>query len=159
MRAACQKLCMSKSPQITQLGPTEIQQLAQFGAESSGQNIRVNMVNMLGTIGQVSTGPGQVLIANFLIEAATRDAQLKVVSEALDKIFDMFAEDETDALAVEVDLVTKLKKLQPGFKTKMSVYKQNHGAKNADTETIAMANMAKANLGRFIKYKEKRFKK
>ena len=158
MRAASEKLCMAKSVQISQLQTQEIQQLAEFGAISEIMNVRVNLVNMLGTIGQIQSKDGQLIISNFLIEAASRDVELRVVSEALDKIFDLFSEDESDELCKNVDLVSKLKKMQPGFKTKMSMYKQKFGPKKGDSETITMANMAKTNLGRFIKYKEKRCK-
>ena len=144
---------------MNQLSPEDLQKLAEIGGNSSNSNVRVNIVHLLGTIGQSCTQNDQVRIsvANFLTEAATRDVELRVVAEALDKIFDMFAEDDTDKLCSQSGLIGKLKKLQPGFKTKMSLYKQqkkfqdnNHG------ETMAMANMVKNNLGRFIKYKEKR---
>jgi len=157
MRATTQKL--AKCPQMNQLSPEDLQKLAEIGGNSTNSNVRVNIVHLLGTIGQNSIQNEQVRIsvANFLTEAATRDVELRVVAEALDKIFDMFAEDDTDKLCKQVGLIGKLKKLQPGFKTKMNLYKQKQKfqGKNQD-ETMAMANMVKNNLGRFIKYKEKR---
>ena len=144
---------------MNQLSPEDLQKLAEIGGNSANSNVRVNIVHLLGTIGQscIQNDQVRISIANFLTEAATRDVELRVVAEALDKIFDMFAEDETDKLCSQVGLIGKLKKLQPGFKAKMSLFKQqrkNQGS-NQD-ETMAMANMVKNNLGRFIKYKEKR---
>ena len=144
---------------MNQLSPEDLQKLAEIGGNSSNSNVRVNIVHSLGTIGQSCTQNDQVRISvtNFLTEAATRDVELRVVAEALDKIFDMFAEDDTDKLCSQAGLIGKLKKLQPGFKTKMSLYKQQKKFQdNNHAETMAMANMVKNNLGRFIKYKEKR---
>ena len=144
---------------MNQLTCEDLQKLAEFGAKNTNANIRVNIVHLLGTIGQICSKNEQVqiFIANFLIEAATRDVELRVVAEAIDKIFDMFAEDDTDNVCKQVGLIEKMKKLQPGFKTKMSMFKQKRKDEGANhAETMAMANMVKNNLGRFIKYKEKR---
>jgi hypothetical protein len=43
-----------------------------------------------------------VPIVNFLLEAATKDVDLRVVAEAIDKVIDIFSEDETDKFCVEV---------------------------------------------------------
>jgi len=157
MRATTQK--MAKSQQMNELTSEDLQKLAEFGAKSNNSNIRVNLVHLLGTIGQSCTKNEQIqiFVATFLTEAATRDVELRVVSEALDKIIDMFTEDETDKLCTQVGLIGKLKKLQPGFRTKLSLYKQQRKSEGGNyAETIAMANMVKNNLNRFIKYKEKR---
>ena len=93
-----------------------------------------------------------VSIAKFLIEAASRDVELRVVAEALDKLFDMFAEDYTDKLCASTQLVGRLKQMQTGFKVKINM----HAKQKCDPETRAMAVIARTNLTRFIKYKEKR---
>ncbi len=156
MRAISQKITIECSM-------LELEQLAQVGAKSVDANVRVNLVHMLGNLGQkraaleqASFSQEQVYISRFLLEAASRDVELRVVSEALDKIFDMFSEDYTNALCKEVGLVPKLKQVQPGFRTKLGLFKQQRGAKEADT--LALATMVKNNLGRFIKYKEKSMK-
>jgi hypothetical protein len=144
---------------MNELTSEDLQKLAEFGAKSNNSNIRVNLVHLLGTIGQSCTKNEQIqiFVATFLTEAATRDVELRVVSEALDKIVDMFTEDETDKLCTQVGLIGKLKKLQPVFRTKLSLYKQKRKSEGGNyAETIAMANMVKNNLHRFIKYKEKR---
>lgn len=139
-----------------QVSLEQLSKIAEFGATSSNVNVRVNIVNIMGTIGQnlvnKEVDESQILVAKFLIEAGSRDAELRVVIEALDKVIDMFSEDFTVKLGKEVNLVARLKGIQPGLKTKMGIFKQKNGAKN---ETMAMASMVKSNLGRFIKYKEK----
>ena len=170
MRAATQKLCSAKAPQLNSMNSSELKQILEFGAKSQNCSVRTNIVHIAGSIGQfaslkletmsssaessmTSEIEGMELIANFLIEAASRDTELRVVSEALDKIFDMFAEDYTDPFCQHVDLCRHLKQLQPGLKIKMGILKRKEGGRS---ENLAMASMAKTNLVRFIKYKEKR---
>ena len=64
----------------------------------------------------------------------------------------MFAEDDTDSLAVETNLVPRLKGMVAGFKAKVGMERR----KNRGGEFDTVVNMAKTNLSRFIKYKEKR---
>ena len=168
MRAATQKLCSTQAPQLNSMNSSELKQMLEFGAKNQNSSVRTNIVHIAGSMGQfasmkletlsaessmTSEIEGMELIAKFLIEAASRDTELRVVSEALDKIFDMFAEDYTDPFCKHVDLCRHLKQLQPGLKIKMGILKRKEGGRS---ENLAMASMAKTNLVRFIKYKEKR---
>ena len=44
-----------------------------------------------------------------------------MIAEALDAIFDVFAEDHTDPVLHEIDLVAKLQAVAPTLKTKVSL--------------------------------------
>ena len=158
MRASTQKLTDSKL--LHQIGSQEVDQLAEYGAKHNNASIRTNIVAILGTIGQClatqletsnQPGPLHLTISRFLLEAASRDVELRVVAEALDKVFDMFSEDYTDKLCAQVQVVQRLKQLQPGLKVKINMNRKNQ---RNDPDTNAMAMMAKTNLTRFIKYKE-----
>ena len=159
MRASTQKLS-SALKCMEQIGYQEIEQLTEYGAKHTSATVRTNIVSILGTIGQSTAcqmetkepSASHVSIAKFLIEAASRDVELRVVAEALDKLFDMFAEDYTDKLCASTQLVGRLKQMQTGFKVKINM----HAKQKCDPETRAMAVMARTNLTRFIKYKEKR---
>ncbi len=156
MRAATEKLVEAKSPQLEQLAITDLQKLLEFGAKQTEASVRTNVVVIAGSLGMLFVNKSNdkaKLIAQFLVEAATRDVECRVIAEALDKIFDVFAEDDTDELFVELDLLSKLKQMQPGLKVKINMLKRNRGQ---DQETHGLVNMAKTNLVRFIKYKEKR---
>ena len=109
---------------------------------------------MIGSIGVGAAGVGAVAVTDFLLEAASKDTDLRVVAESLDKIFDMFAEDDTDQLAVETRLVPRLKGLVNGFKIKLGIEKKKQQGTTKDFDLVV--GMAKSNLTRFIKYKEKR---
>lgn len=54
------------------------------------------------------------------MEVATKDMELWVVAEALDAIFDVFAEDHIDPVVKEIGLVGKLRSLSPMLKSKVS---------------------------------------
>ena len=84
------------------------------------------------------------------METGARDADLKVVAESLDKVFDIFGEDDSDPVFAELRLLPKLAQILPGMKVKMNAQKKGLG------ESFAVVAMAKTNLQRFIKYKEKR---
>ena len=85
------------------------------GSASPDVGVRMNIVNIAGNIGllhvarivaketaESDKNPSLSAIVNYLVEAATRDVDLRVVAEALDKIIDIFTEDETDSFCVEV---------------------------------------------------------
>jgi len=165
MRSATQKLLESKCySHFNGLSASDLEQMIRFGAASPFPTVRINMVQIIGSIGLAlastsASGAAAASMANFLLEAAAKDADLRVVAEALDKLFDMFAEDDTDQLSVDVGLVPKLKQLLPGFKAKVGMARksakgQKAAAAAADFHVIV--DMAKTNLLRFIKYKEKR---
>ena len=98
------------------LSQADVEKMLLTGASSKDVGVRVNIVNISGNIGLLYVGKIVVAgskpdpevtgslstIVTFLVEAASRDVDLRVVAEALDKIIDIFTEDETDAFCVEV---------------------------------------------------------
>lgn len=55
----------------------------------------------------------------FLLDACTKENEVWVIAEALDAIMDIFAEDETNELAAEIELVDKLRVLMPILNNKV----------------------------------------
>ena len=157
MRATTQKLLEANiHSHFNQLSSTDYEQMLQFGAAAPYANVRINMVQIIGSIGVASTGSSNdslaTMLTNFLLTAASKDTDLRVVAEALDKLFDMYAEDATDQLCVDLELIPKLRQMLPGLKAKIGMSKRT--PKGGEFHVII--NMAKTNLLRFIKYKEKR---
>lgn len=162
MRATTQKLLEVKCHEpFCTLSSVDIQKMIEFGATHNEANIRINLVQIIGNIGTLSTiieaskslSQNSHLFAQFLLDAAAKDADIRVVAEALDKIFDMFAEDYTDALCVRINLVNQLKKLLPSLKVKIGLVKKGK-RKEVQQSFLPVVNIAKTNLIRFIKYKE-----
>ena len=162
MRATTQKLFEAKCcDPFNAICDTDVRRMIEFGSINPEANVRINMVQIIGNLGAMSTLPkvGQNLaqcshiFAQFLLDAASKDEDIRVVAEALDKIFDMFAEDYTDELCVRVNLVSQLKKILPTLKIKIGLVKKG---KRQEVEQcfLPVVNIAKTNLNRFIKYKE-----
>lgn len=62
------------------------------------------------------------MIGNALLAVATKDVNLVVNGEALDALFDVFADgDEAETAAKNIQLLPALKALQPVFKAKVNV--------------------------------------
>lgn len=55
--------------------------------------------------------------------AATHGTDLVVVAEALDALFDVFADDATDPVAQNLQLTEKLKAIMPQLKAKVTLRK------------------------------------
>ena len=84
------------------------------------------------------------------MDNAAKDEDLRVVAEALDKLFDVFGEDDSDEIFADLKLLQKLSNILPQMKSRIGQNKKSLG------EDLSIVNMAKANLQRFIKYKGKR---
>ena len=162
MRATTQKLFEAQCyDSFNSLCESDVRKMIEFGASNPEANIRINMVQIIGNLGAMSTLPnvGQnftqcsQIFAQFLLDAASKDTDIRVVAEALDKIFDMFAEDYTDDLCIRINLVSQLKKILPTLKIKIGLVKKG---KRQEVEQcfLPVVNIAKTNLTRFIKYKE-----
>ena len=152
IRALTEKLVERNSSTFASLTSQDLKSMLEAGSTSTEANVRVNMVHITGSLAMASINSEYLAdIVNFLCEAATRDVSLRVVAEALDKLFDIFQEDETDQVFSNLGCLAKLKQILPGLKTKIGIQRQN-----LSREDHALITMAKTNLVRFIKYKEQR---
>jgi hypothetical protein len=86
-------------------------------------SIRINFVHILGDLAQLAAkrvtepaGPASVLglLATWLLEVGAKDADLRVVAEALDRTFDAFSEDDTDGVFASQQLLPKLRQGRGG---------------------------------------------
>ncbi|KAJ1524347.1 hypothetical protein ONE63_010849 [Megalurothrips usitatus] len=156
MRAAVQRLAQAKATQFSSLNSDDLQILLRGESQCKDPNIRTNLIRIVGCIGQMlvpTSSPHIPVIGKFLLDAVSRDSELWVIAEALDCIFDVFGEDETDKAAFDIDLVTKLRSLAPSLKNKVRLQKKNLG------EHYHVVMTSSTNLNRFIKYKGQRVAK
>ena len=58
-------------------------------------------------------------MGEFLCHVVSSDSEVIVVAEALDAMYDVFAEDKTDPVVKELGLVAKLQELVPVLKKKV----------------------------------------
>ncbi|XP_072836988.2 HEAT repeat-containing protein 3 [Pogona vitticeps] len=154
LRALLQKLASNNIPQC--LTPEQLMTLCEAGIHSSNISVRVNVVSILGIAGSVlakveDTVETLKMIGKFLLDVATKDPSLVVVGEALDALFDVFADGrEAERAAEQIKLLHVLKEFQPVFKSRMR--KEGKGCYSIDQ--LCVLDNVKLNLRRFIAYQE-----
>ncbi|XP_064016414.1 HEAT repeat-containing protein 3 isoform X2 [Pogoniulus pusillus] len=91
------------------------------------------------------------MIGKFLLEVAMKEPSLVVAGEALDALFDVFADGkEAEKAALQIKLLSALKEFQPVFK--MRIRKEGKGQYSPDQ--LCVLDNVKMNLRRFIAYQE-----
>ena len=149
---------------LDNVGTEDLEQLVSVFTSYSNEeaaNIRTNIVNILGSFGVVAarniTDPACRLVitklSSWILENVVSDPCLRVSMEGLDRILDIFSEDDSDSLFAELNLLTKLKHVQPNLKNRIKKER-----KSLQDEDLAVASTIKLNLQRFVVYKEKRLK-
>nr|XP_033797603.1 HEAT repeat-containing protein 3-like [Geotrypetes seraphini] len=154
VRALLQTMASKKISQC--MTPEQLMNLCEAGIRSSNISFKVNAVGILGITGSVlAKEAGTVktikMIGKFLLDVATNDSSLVVVGEALDALFDVFADGkEAEEASFQIKLLQMLKHFQPVFKVK--IRKEAKG--NYSSEQLCVLDNVKMNLRRFIAYQE-----
>lgn len=105
------------------------------------------------------------------MDTCANESKVWVMAECLDAIMDIYAEDDTDKAASEIELLGKLQALVPLFKNKVRYlfecffslcnrffFKQMRQQRKTLGDNVAVVSTVNTNITRFIKYKEKRMK-
>ncbi|KAM9508546.1 HEAT repeat-containing protein 3 isoform 6-T6 [Guaruba guarouba] len=135
--------------------PEQLWTLCEAGMNSSSASVKVNIVSILGISGSIlakgqDTAEKLKVIGKFLLEVAMKESSLVVAGEALDALFDVFADGkEAEKAAVEIRLLPALKEFQPVFKMRM-----RKGKGKYSTDQLCVLDNVKMNLRRFIAYQE-----
>ncbi|CAL7950932.1 unnamed protein product [Xylocopa violacea] len=159
MRADIQKLSEAKANIFNRLTLVDILPMLNGERQCSNANVQVNLIRMLGNLALIlmnsDTLEARELIkhiSTFLLDTSMSEPKIWIIAESLDAIMDIYAEDDSDQLASEINLLEKLQTLIPQFKNKMRQQKKTLG------DNIAVVSTVNANITRFMKYKEKRIK-
>nr|XP_057945547.1 HEAT repeat-containing protein 3 [Doryrhamphus excisus] len=159
MRSLLQMTASKNIPQVISL--QQLMSLSEVAARSQVISVRVNAVAILGITGGTlakEKGSAETLqmIGNALLQVATKDADLVVNGEALDALFDVFADgDEAETAAKNIQLLPALRTLQPVFKAKL----RKAGRDAYSPQQLCVLNNVKVNLRRFVGYLETVVKK
>ncbi|XP_054426293.1 HEAT repeat-containing protein 3 [Pteronotus mesoamericanus] len=154
LRALLQTMASKNISQC--LTPDQLMTLCRAGVQSASVGVRVNVVSILGIMGSVLAKEDGTLetlktIGCFLLEVATKDPSLVVAGEALDALFDVFADGkEAEKASVQIHLLSALKEFQPVFK--MRIRKEGRGKYSPDQ--LCVLDNVKMNLRRFVAYQE-----
>ncbi|KAB0401003.1 hypothetical protein E2I00_010027 [Balaenoptera physalus] len=187
LRALLQTVASKNIPQC--MTPDQLLTLCRAGIHSSNVGVRVNVVSILGITGSVLAKEDGTLdtlktIGCFLLEVATKDPSLVVAGEALDALFDVFADGkEAERASVQIKLLSALKEFQPVFKMKVCsilfrnaevsafcgrrelvIYTKSHmiffwqirkeGRAKYSPDQLCVLDNVKMNLRRFVAYQE-----
>lgn len=159
MRSLLQMIASKNIPQC--MTPQQLMSLSEAATRCEVVSVRVNAVAILGITGSTLAKEKDAaatlqMIGNALLHVATRDANLVVNGEALDALFDVFADgDEAETAAKNIQLLAALKALRPVFKAKI----RKEGRGKYSTEQLCVLDNIKVNLRRFIGYLETVVKK
>lgn len=143
--------CPELAPQLV---PTaaQLETLAKLAVSSADESTRVNLVGLMAGIGQLplqaAALPG---IGTVLVHAITAEQSPWVLSEALNGIFDCFAEPETNEVVAKLGMIKHLQVLAPKIAAALK-----SGA--LDAHVAGRLEEASLNLGPFLEYKEPQFK-
>uniref|UniRef100_A0A8C3LYC7 HEAT repeat containing 3 n=1 Tax=Chrysolophus pictus TaxID=9089 RepID=A0A8C3LYC7_CHRPC len=154
LRALLQTMASKNISQC--MTPEQLLALCEASIHSSNASVRVNVVSILGISGSVlakvqDTAETLKMIGKFLLEVAMKESSLVVAGEALDALFDVFADGkEAEKAAVQMKLLPALKEFQPVFK--MRIRKEGKG--QYSTDQLCVLDNVKMNLRRFIAYQE-----
>ncbi|XP_033928803.1 HEAT repeat-containing protein 3 [Melopsittacus undulatus] len=154
LRALLQTMASKNISQC--MTPEQLLSLCEAGMDSSNASVKVNIVSILGISGSIlakgqETAETLKVIGKFLLEVAMKESSLVVAGEALDALFDVFADGkEAEKAAVEIRLLPALKEFQPVFKMRM----RKEGKGKYSTDQLCVLDNVKMNLRRFIAYQE-----
>ncbi|NXS21680.1 HEAT3 protein, partial [Mystacornis crossleyi] len=154
LRALLQTMASKNISQC--MTPEQLLALCEAGIQSSNASVRVNVVSILGISGSVlakgqDTAETLKMIGKFLLEVAMKESSLVVAGEALDALFDVFADGrEAEKAALQIKLLPTLKEFQPVFRMRM----RREGKGQYSTDQLCVLDNVKMNLRRFISYQE-----
>ncbi|XP_063238676.1 HEAT repeat-containing protein 3 [Bacillus rossius redtenbacheri] len=158
LRAVLQRLGeLGAASYFSQLAESDLTMLFERQQHCKDANVRANLIRSVGILGSIlvsaQTPASHQLVkavGTLLLEAAAGEAELWVGAEALDTLMDVFAEDETDRAAADIDLVQRLRALLPAVRHKVRQQRKCLGDHHLVVTTV------NANLKRFIAYKGRR---
>lgn len=159
MRAILQQLAEVRANVFKQLTVDDFQPMLNGARQCSNASVRVNLIRMLCNLVQIlmnnknSEDHEKIkFISTFLLNICTTETQARVIAESIDALMDIYAEDETDRLAAEIELVPRLLSLIPHFKSKVQQQKKQL------KDSMSVVSTVNANLTRFIKYKQRQIR-
>ncbi|XP_056089785.1 HEAT repeat-containing protein 3 [Rhinichthys klamathensis goyatoka] len=154
LRSLLQIMATKNIPQC--MTPQQLMSFCEAATSCELVSVRVNALAILGITGsslakEKNTEDTLRLIGNALLNVATKDTNLVVCGEALDALFDVFADgDEAETAGKNINLLSSLKALQPGFRAKLR--KEGRGKYSPDQ--LCVLDNIRINLKRFIGYLE-----
>uniref|UniRef100_A0A182MGU5 SYO1-like TPR repeats domain-containing protein n=1 Tax=Anopheles culicifacies TaxID=139723 RepID=A0A182MGU5_9DIPT len=151
MRAALEHL--RKSPELfQQMTENDLQLMLSGVTGCEDIEIRANWLRMLGILGCLLPESHVKVIIDFVLNTCANEADVWVLSEALDSMMDIFADNDWHSIMHELGMITKCKQLDRIMREKLKRDKRQLGDRFPAVSTV------RTNLGRFCKYLETELK-
>lgn len=154
IRSLLQIMASKSMPQC--MTPHQLMSFCEAATRCELVSVRVNALAILGITGsslakEKDTAETLQMIGIALLNIAMKDTNLVVCGEALDALFDVFADgDEAEKAAKNINLLSSLKALQPGFRAKL----RKEGKGKYSPDQLCVLDNIRINLKRFIGYLE-----
>lgn len=148
MRATLEHL--KGSPQLfAGMSEADLELILSGVRQCTEPEIRANWLRVLGTLGCLLPEPLVKGIMGFLLESSAQDEEdAWTISEAMDALMDMFADNDWPEIARELNLAQKIRQLERVLKNKLRQQKRELGERYSAVATV------RTNLARFGKYVE-----
>lgn len=152
MRATLEHL--RKNPELfKQMTESDLQLMLNGVTECQDAEIRANWLRMLGILGCLLPEPLIKLIIDFILTTCLAEQDLWTVSEAMDSMMDIFADNDWNQIVHDLGMVAKCKQLDQRMKSKLKQSKREMNERYPAVSTV------RTNLARFCKYLETEMKK
>lgn len=147
MRATLEHL--RSSPDLfKQMTENDLQMMLKGAELCSEPEIRANWLRMLGVLGCLLPETLVKTIIECLLQQCHKETDVWTLSEALDALMDLFADNDWNQIAYEMNLAQKTKELEKVLKNKLRQQKRELGERYLAVCTV------RTNLSRFTKYVE-----
>lgn len=131
-----------------QMSENDLQLMLKGAEMCSEPEIRANWLRMLGVLGCLLPEHLVKIIIDCLLQQCFRETDVWTLSEALDALMDLFADNDWNQIVYEVNLTQKAKALEKVLKNKLRQQKRELAERYAAVCTVRI------NLSRFIQYVE-----
>jgi len=98
---------------VFEISPPEVEGIYKIASAPTSEIVRTNAIGMLGVIGQISSFAHLVPSIGALLTGCLSDQSAWVLAEALNAIFDIFAEEQFNSVVKHLNLMEKLQLLIP----------------------------------------------
>jgi hypothetical protein len=140
-----QRASSSSSQLLATITPQDLQLVLQLASMASSEVVRSCACGMLAVLGQRAPQPAVLVEIGKCLLARTDDSSVTVLHDALDAIFDVFAEPPVNDIVRQLQMMPKLKAALQRLRAERR--------STDDEELNELVEESKENLERFIEYK------
>lgn len=118
--------------------------------QSPSMETRMNTIGLIGCVGKRTKNAAENEVIGRCLLSSLNDSSLEVVAEALNAVFDVYGDEDFDAVFRSLQFLGALERTATAVKAKL---RSEH--KQMDRDLVAHVKETHLNLVRFIKYKKK----